>query len=121
MPSLLHKRPDGSDRLLEVGEKHLVIGRLPESDIMVRDPFVSRIHCDIGFAGKQFTLKDLGSANGTYRNGARVFVCSLDSGDKIQMGNTTLVFEIERVSGGGILRQVPQMPPPLRSPTTPGA
>lgn len=109
MPQLIHKKPDGSDRKLEFGSKPLIVGRVPESDLPVRDSFVSRVHCGISFAGKQFMLKDLGSTNGTYRNGARIFECALASGDKIQVGNTTLVFEID-TTGNAALRQVPQMP-----------
>ena len=89
MPSLIHKRPDGTDKTLEFSNKPLIVGRLPESEISVRDAFISRVHCGISFASNQFTLKDLGSTNGTYRNGARVFECSLSTGDKIQVGNTT--------------------------------
>lgn len=115
MASLTHKRPDGSDRTLEIGSKPLIIGRLPESDIMVRDSFVSRVHCGVGFSGDRYTLKDLGSTNGTYRNGARVFECFLSAGDKIQVGNTTLLFEMESATGGAVLRQIPQMVAPPRT------
>jgi pSer/pThr/pTyr-binding forkhead associated (FHA) protein len=114
MPSLIHKRPDGSDNKLEIGSKPLIIGRLPESEIQVRDSFISRVHCGIGHANNQYTLKDLGSTNGTYRNGARVFECNLASGDKIQVGNTTLIFEIDSKEGAAILRQIPQMVAPAR-------
>jgi pSer/pThr/pTyr-binding forkhead associated (FHA) protein len=125
MPSLIHKKPDGSDRALEFGSKPLIIGRVPESDILVRDSFVSRVHCGISYINNQFTLKDLGSTNGTYRNGARVFECALHTGDKIQVGNTSLVFEIDAASGNASLRQVPQMvapPAPVAasSPPRPG-
>jgi pSer/pThr/pTyr-binding forkhead associated (FHA) protein len=114
MPLLIHKRPDGTEKSLEFASKPLIVGRLAESEISVRDGFISRVHCGISFANSQFTLKDLGSTNGTYRNGARVFECSLGSGDKIQVGNTTLVFEIDAKNGNALLRQVPQMvAPPL--------
>ncbi|HUJ72951.1 MAG TPA: FHA domain-containing protein [Verrucomicrobiae bacterium] len=114
MPLLIHKRPDGTDKSLTFGDKPLIVGRLPESEISVRDAFISRVHCGISHGNSQFTLKDLGSTNGTYRNGARVFECSLATGDKIQVGNTTLVFEIDAKNGNALLRQVPQMvAPPL--------
>src|SRR6266436_4071231 len=112
MPLLIHKRPDGTDKSLEFGNKPLIVGRLPESEISVRDAFISRVHCGISFANNAFTLKDLGSTNGTYRNGARVFECPLATGDKIQVGNTTLVFEIDTKTNNALLRQVPQMVAP---------
>lgn len=120
MPQLIHKRPDNTEKSVSLSEKPLVIGRLPESDIQVRDSFISRVHCGISWANNQFTLKDLGSTNGTYRNGARVFECPLASGDKIQVGNTTLIFEISTADGNGILRHAPHMPPLSRGPHASG-
>jgi pSer/pThr/pTyr-binding forkhead associated (FHA) protein len=120
MPQLIHKRPDNTEKTVTLSDKPLVIGRLPESDIQVRDSFISRVHCGISWTNNQFTLKDLGSTNGTYRNGARIFECPLASGDKIQVGNTTLVFEINAADGNGVLRQVPQMSAPLRTPAPAG-
>jgi pSer/pThr/pTyr-binding forkhead associated (FHA) protein len=114
MPLLIHKKPDNAETKLEFSGKPLVIGRVNESDITVKDSFVSRVHCGVSYANNQFTLKDLGSTNGTYRNGARVFECVLHTGDKIQVGNTTLVFEVDQASGNGVLREVPQMAPPSR-------
>jgi pSer/pThr/pTyr-binding forkhead associated (FHA) protein len=133
MPALVHQRPDGSTRTLEFAAaangvaKPLIIGRLSASDITVRDTFVSRVHCGISFANGQFILKDLGSANGTYRNGARIYEAPLNPGDKIQIGNTTLVFELEAGTGNAILRQIPHMVAPPESvsgavpPSAPGA
>jgi pSer/pThr/pTyr-binding forkhead associated (FHA) protein len=115
MPLLIHKRPDGAEKSLEFSNKPLIVGRLPESEISVRDAFISRVHCGISFINNQFTLKDLGSTNGTYRNGARVFECSLATGDKIQVGNTTLVFDVDPKNGNALLRQVPQMVAPPSS------
>ena len=121
MPALTHKLPDGTERHLEIGSKPLIIGRLPESEIQVRDAFISRVHAGIGYANSAYTLKDLGSTNGTYRNGARVFECNLSSGDKIQVGNAMLVFEIDTTAGAGSLRQVPAMSTVPRSSIAPSA
>ena len=109
MPALVHKRPDGTEKRIEIGSKPAIIGRLPESEIQVRDAFISRVHAGIGHAGGSFTLKDLGSTNGTYRNGARVFECNLANGDKIQVGNATLIFEVDATGNESVLRQIPQM------------
>lgn len=107
MPALIHKQTDGTQKRCEFGSKPLIIGRLPESEIQVRDTFISRVHAGISYANNAFILKDLGSTNGTYRNGARVYECNLATGDKIQVGNATLIFEIDGPSGDGLLRQVP--------------
>ena len=120
MPALIYKQIDGVEKHLEFGSKPLILGRLPESEIQVREAFISRVHAGISFANAAFILKDLGSTNGTYRNGARVYECNLASGDKIQIGNASLVFEIDSTSGDGLLRQVPATTAP-RQVITPAA
>jgi len=107
MAALIHKRADGTQKLCALADKPLVLGRHQESEIQVRDVFISRRHASISYDNNTFVLKDLGSMNGTYRNGVRVYECTLSSGDKIQIGNAALVFEIDATTGDGVLRQVP--------------
>ncbi|MCG3147386.1 MAG: hypothetical protein PCFJNLEI_00825 [Verrucomicrobiae bacterium] len=118
MPTLVYKSLDGTEKNLEFGTKPLIIGRLPESEIQVREAFISRVHAGISHTNSAFVLKDLGSTNGTYRNGARVYECNLASGDKIQVGNASLLFEIDATSGNGLLRQVPATAAPRQIITT---
>ncbi len=69
------------------------IGRASECSIPIRDRFLSRKHAEIVRAGTNWILKDLGSANGTYLNGARVKRDTrLNSGDRIRLGDTEIVF-----------------------------
>ena len=79
------------------------------------------MHAGIGHANGSFTLKDLGSTNGTYRNGARVFECNLANGDKIQVGNATLIFEVDAANTEAVLRQIPQMTTAPRQLVVPAA
>ena len=121
MPAVIHKRTDGTQKPCALGEKPLILGRLPESEIQVRDVFISRRHASINHVNNEFVLKDLGSTNGTYRNGVRIYECNLSSGDKIQIGNAALVFEIDPATGNGVLRQVPPVstaPRQIFAPTT---
>jgi pSer/pThr/pTyr-binding forkhead associated (FHA) protein len=104
MAVIVYKQADGTEKTLDAGDRPLVIGRLEESDILVHDAFISRVQCGIAYYDHQFHLKDLGSSNGTYRNGTRVFECTLAPGDRIQIGNTTLLFEVD--NGTVILRQI---------------
>ncbi|MCX7886579.1 MAG: FHA domain-containing protein [Verrucomicrobiae bacterium] len=106
MAQLVYQQPDGTKKILEASEAPLIIGRLEDSDILVSDPFISRVHCGIFYRQQRFHLKDLGSSNGTYRNGSRVFECVLVDGDRIQVGNTTLLFQITK-AGALLLRQSP--------------
>jgi adenylate cyclase len=107
MPALVYKQTDGSQKQLTFGAKPLIIGRLPESEIQVRDAFLSRVHAGISYINNAFVLKDLGSTNGTYRNGARVYECNLATGDRIQVGNASLIFEIDAATGDATLRPAP--------------
>lgn len=50
----------------------LTIGRLPANDMALEDEQVSRYQARVDWNGQQATLTDLGSANGTLLNGARI-------------------------------------------------
>lgn len=87
--------PDGTRRLLT--GKRLVVGRLPECEVVLADPNVSRRHAEIrpvGEALADYEVVDLGSTNGTRVNGMPLTGPRLlRSGDKINMGATTIGFE----------------------------
>lgn len=67
---------------------------LRRRDIAPNDLLVSREHARIIQQGRQFWLEDLGSMNGTYLNGRRIFERALlQNGDEIRVGNNVLRFE----------------------------
>jgi pSer/pThr/pTyr-binding forkhead associated (FHA) protein len=68
-------------------------GRHPESDIFLDDITVSRRHVEItpGNHGS-FTLRDVGSLNGTYVNRERIDEVLLAPGDEVQIGKFKLVY-----------------------------
>ena len=80
----------------EVRKESLSIGRSRESDIFLEDLAVSRLHASIiNMGGGNYALRDEGSANGTKVNGQTVNKYQpypLQEGDKIQLGQTVLVF-----------------------------
>jgi len=76
-----------------VGETALVIGRLPEVDLVLEDPNVSRRHAEIYRSGQEVVLRDLGSTNGTKVNGSPVSTVTLADGDEIIIGATRLTLE----------------------------
>jgi pSer/pThr/pTyr-binding forkhead associated (FHA) protein len=83
-------------RVYEVRKESLSIGRSRESDIFLEDLAVSRFHASIVNLGNgNYALRDEGSANGTKVNGQTVNKYqpyTLQEGDKIQLGQTVLVF-----------------------------
>ncbi len=83
-------------RIYEVSKNTLSIGRSRESDIFLEDLAVSRLHASIiNLGNNNYALRDEGSANGTKVNGQPVPKYQpwpLQEGDKIQLGQTVLVF-----------------------------
>jgi hypothetical protein len=80
-------------RRIEIGETPLVVGRMPECDVALSDPNVSRRHAEVRRQGTGFVVVDLGSTNGTRVNGAQVKERLLNNGDEITVGATKLRFE----------------------------
>ncbi len=68
------------------------IGRDHTTEICLPDPMMSRRHCLIEVKSGVYTLRDLGSANGTQLNGERVDERPLKLGDRIIAGDTLLTF-----------------------------
>ncbi len=74
-----------------IGSRYLInsdstkIGRELNNDISLDDITVSRSHAIIS-KNKNFTIKDLGSLNGTYINAIAIREQVLSDGDEIQIG-----------------------------------
>lgn len=67
-------------------------GRHPESDIFLDDITVSRRHAEFVRGEGVYTVKDVGSLNGTYVNHERIEEARLASGDEVQIGKFKLVY-----------------------------
>lgn len=77
--------------LLGTGKKYL-IGRDTASEVVIDEMIVSFHHAKIESHVKGFLLIDLDSTNGTFVNGKRTDAIWLNDGDKIAVGNHTLIF-----------------------------
>lgn len=74
----------------------LRIGRGPQADIALNEDLgVSRKHAEIYARGDILRIRDLQSAHGTLVNGFSIDDKSLDSGDRIKVGQTSLLFMLE--------------------------
>jgi hypothetical protein len=80
-------------RRIGLGDEPVTIGRLPECEVPLNDPNVSRRHAEVRRQGADFVVVDLGSTNGTRVNGAGIRERRLAEGDEISVGNTSLRFE----------------------------
>jgi hypothetical protein len=67
-------------------------GRHPDSDIFLDDVTVSRRHAEFYRRGGYFTVRDVGSLNGTYVNRERIEEAQLAGGDEVQIGKFRLLF-----------------------------
>jgi hypothetical protein len=67
-------------------------GRHPDSDIFLDDVTVSRRHVEFYREDGRFTVRDVGSLNGTYVNGSRIEEAELFGGDEVQIGKFRLQF-----------------------------
>jgi len=74
------------------------VGRRPDSDIFLDDFTVSRRHAEFYRSGGRFTVRDVGSLNGTYVNRNRIEEVALNAGDEVQIGKFRLVFLQGRLS-----------------------
>ena len=73
------------------GETSL-IGRSPDCDIFLDDVTVSRKHAELTRAGDHWTIRDLGSLNGTFVNRKRIESAELEDDDELQIGKYRLTF-----------------------------
>jgi FHA domain/zinc-ribbon domain len=88
---VVRRGPNAGSRFLLDSDLTLV-GRHPDSDIFLDDVTVSRRHAEFYRQGGGFTVRDVGSLNGTYVNRERIEEAELSSGDEVQVGKFRLVF-----------------------------
>src|SRR5205807_9633471 len=75
----------------DVDPELTLIGRSADCAVRVKGEGISRKHARVVADGDELFLEDLGSTNGTFVNGARVARHPLADGDKIQMGEQTIL------------------------------
>ncbi|MBC7789434.1 MAG: FHA domain-containing protein [Anaerolineae bacterium] len=72
----------------------LVVGRAIGCDIPVVDQTVSRRHAEITLDAAGVRVRDMGSSNGTFLNGARIASAAISVGDVISFG--AMAFRLEQ-------------------------
>ena len=88
---VVKRGPNSGSKFVLDGELTKV-GRHPESDIFLDDITVSRRHAEFARGPSGYTVRDVGSLNGTYVNRERIDETTLKSGDEVQIGKFKLVF-----------------------------
>ncbi len=100
MPTLQITLPDGTEQTHELTESLITIGRRPDNTIEIADISVSSNHAQLLGGSADYTLKDIGSTNGTTLNGAPVAADEerpLQNGDAIVFGNIECLYASEHV------------------------
>ena len=97
---VVKRGPNAGSRFL-LDSDLTTVGRHPESDIFLDDITVSRRHVEFyRRGGGVFTVRDVGSLNGTYVNRERIEEVPLYGGDEVQIGKFRLVFLTRGAAGG---------------------
>lgn len=106
-------RPAGRDVVVLAGRR-VVLGRDQDSDVALSgDNAVSRLHAVLEPVGSGWSVRDLGSANGTTVNGERILAeHRLRSGDEIRVGRSILVYRESVIVSGPATERI-EAPPGL--------
>ncbi|MBX7256584.1 MAG: FHA domain-containing protein [Candidatus Hydrogenedentes bacterium] len=93
------------DRSFRLSNGCCVIGRAVESDLVLPDPAISRLHAIMRSVDSSVTIEDNDSTNGIFLNGLRVGKTLLSEGDFVSIGPYTIVM---RSAGRDDLEAVPR-------------
>lgn len=85
--------PSGGRQVFTLAKSSVTLGRAMTSDIVLRDPGVSRSHARIERTPTGYDVVDLESANGLTVNGVPQSRATLLPGDVVVIGSSTLSFE----------------------------
>ncbi len=88
---LVVKGPNIGDEFY-IEKDEFIIGRSPESDVLLDDITVSRKHALLKKDGNDYRLLDAGSLNGSYLNGNIIEEAILSNGDRIQIGKYIFIY-----------------------------
>lgn len=95
--------------LLEDGTRY-VLGRGDQADIMLPGELVSRQHAALEANDGSWYLQDLGSSNGTFKNGARVEEpIEIEDGDDIVIGGFHMGVQVRKGSLGADSVALPEV------------
>ena len=99
--------PDQGRTFSISSDQTFVIGRGQDTPTKLADPHVSRHHCTLDTIGVKITLVDGGGASGTLVNQAKIKTADLHPGDLIQIGGTTLRFDVNVIDSSTMASPAP--------------
>ena len=75
-----------------IDKEAFTLGSGTGNDLVIADSTISKRHCEITVDGSGYTIRDLGSTNGTVVQGVRVAKAYLHPGAELCLGKTHIVF-----------------------------
>ena len=110
-------KPAGRE-LIPLEGQRVTLGKASTNAVPLEyDETVSRLHAVLENLGFAWSIRDLGSRNGTYLNGERITAERvLRSGDEVRIGKSRLLFWEVRDSGEGKLDEETMTAQPLELP-----
>ena len=102
-------------RFIELNGERATVGKAPTNDVSVPDDgTLSRLHAVFERFQAGWCVRDLGSRNGTFVNGERIWgERALKPGDEIRVGKTRIVYRGDRPAEGFTPTEAPLGPPEL--------
>ena len=94
MPSHLEIWKPSGRQLITLGGERVTVGKASTNLVSLKhDSTVSRVHAVLENLGFAWSIRDVGSRNGTYLNGEKISAERvLRSGDELRIGKSRLVF-----------------------------
>jgi hypothetical protein len=93
-PTVAQLKLEHDGTVIPLTDSEYLLGRHRENNIQLTDPGISGFHARIYRGPNGYVIEDLKSRNGTWLNGARVYVETLTSGDRVHLGQLDLTYEV---------------------------
>lgn len=94
---LFIKSPGQDERVYDMADGEVTVGRDSKVEIPVDDRTLSRRHCRVYNGPDGWRVTDLGSRNGTFLNGTPILDDRLEEGDQIELGETKIAAYFPRM------------------------
>lgn len=105
----------GATDVVPLTQRRVTLGRGASNDVALTwDARVSYVHAVVEGLASEWTIRDVGSRNGTFLNGERIFTERLiRPGDELRLGDTRLVLGVVRRTTDPTTTEFGKRPPEL--------
>ncbi|MCZ6786917.1 MAG: FHA domain-containing protein, partial [Planctomycetota bacterium] len=90
---LVYAKGDKKGEKVHLAQQRTTFGRKDSNTVVLQDANTSSYHCEIVRDLNGYTIRDLGSTNGTLVNGEMITEAQIAHGAKVRVGQTLFVFQ----------------------------